>query len=233
MRHAVRWRSMTTTSVAAVAISHGSPGVAPDSSAWPARRDHGSARVGGVRAHDSAASRIEDPQRAVARGDHVDGVEVLEPGGKVDHRGRHVDASHLVQRVEAPVDPALQRARAAHRRRRRRMPAPPRHARRPAAPPRARDRGPPGPRRRRDPRRHAPARPPRRSTGGRRWRAGWRRSAAWPAVRQPSTRPPGCRRPRPCPPARGGGGGPARAQRCAECCAGTRRAGAARRRGSS
>ena len=37
MRQAVRARSTTMTSVAAVAISHGSPGVSPDSSVCPAR----------------------------------------------------------------------------------------------------------------------------------------------------------------------------------------------------
>ena len=232
MRHAVRCRSMTTTSVAAVAMSHGSPGVCPGLERLAGAVDDRRAPVGRVGAHDAPAARVQDPQRAVARGHHVGRVDVLEAGGEVDHRGgrRRRARPGTARRGAGRSGPAA--ARAAPRRRRRRRRARRRRARRPAARPPAPGRGRRGPRRRRAPRRHAPARPPRRSPRARRWRAGWRRSGARTAGPPRSIRPPGCPRRRPCRPARPGGAGPARAPRCAGCCADTPGADAARRRGS-
>ena len=114
MRHAVRWRSMTTTSVAAVAMSHGSPGRVARSRA-PARRGRRSSLVPSAgstrRIRPRPASRTQSEPSLAA-------TMSVARRPRAPPRGRPravqvVDPRDAVERVEAPVDPAAQRLRAA------------------------------------------------------------------------------------------------------------------------
>ena len=231
MRQATRSRSMTTTSVAAVAMQ---PRVARDVARielLAGAVDDRRRPVGRIDADDPAATRLEDPQRVVAGGNHLRGHDLLEAAGQVGNDRGILDAGDAMERVEAALHPASQRSEL--------------RGRNPGAR-RALDRGVGVGQevlralrvavdevRAVDPLLDLPdergglARWP----GVRRRRAESLRSGARSAGPQPSRRARGARRRAPCRPSRAAGDVPARDPTSAGCCAGTRVAAAGRTRG--